>query len=113
MKTHTDSIEALVERAEQYGKASLELYRLKAIARSADIASSLASKLLVAAFFSLFFLVLNIGAALWIGESLGKLYLGFFIVAAFYAMIVIVLYVSRDKLIKTPLRNSIIIQALN
>jgi hypothetical protein len=113
METQTSSIEALVDRAGQYGKTSIELYRLKAIDKSADVVSSLVTKLAVIIFFTLFFLVLNIGVALWLGDVLGKSYLGFFIVAGFYAISGIVLYVFRNKWIKVPLRNSIIIQALN
>lgn len=113
METPTKSIESLVERVEQYGKSSIELYRLKAINTSAEVISSLSAKLAIITFFTLFFLILNIGLALWIGDMLGKSYFGFFIIAGFYAIVGAVLYVFRDKWIKIPVRNSIIIQALN
>lgn len=113
METATRSIESLVERVEQYGKSSIELYRLKAINTSADVISTLAAKLAVITFFTLFFLILNVGLALWIGDLLGKSYYGFFIIAAFYAFVGVVLYAFRDKWIKVPVKNSIIIQALN
>lgn len=113
METPTRSIEALVERVEQYSKSSIELYRLKAINTSADVISTLAAKLAVITFFTLFFLILNIGLVLWIGDLLGKSYYGFFIIAGFYAIVGTVLYAYRDKWIKVPVKNSIIIQALN
>jgi len=113
MENHPGSMEALAECAEQYGKTSIELYRLKAIDKSADVVSSLAAKLAVIVFFTLFFLILNIGIALWIGDLLGKTYFGFFIVAGFYAFVGVILYGFRNKWIKTPVRNSIITQALN
>lgn len=113
METPTRSIETLVERVEQYGKSSIELYRLKAINSSAEVISSLSEKLAIITFFTLFFLILNIGLALWIGDLLGKSYFGFFIVAGFYAIVGTVLYAYRDKWIKIPVKNSIIIQALN
>ena len=113
METHPGQIESLVEKAEQYGKSKLELVQLKTIDISSDIISSLASKLAVTAFFSFVFLILNIGIALWIGEMLGKSYFGFFSVAAFYLIAGIVLYRFRDKWIKAPVKNSIIIQTLN
>ena|ERR1051326_3462351 len=113
METKYNSVELLIETAEEYGKTSVELYRLKTIDKFADIISSLVSKLTVIIAFILFFLILNIGTSLWIGNVLGKTYLGFFIVAAFYALIAIILYLFKNKWIKSPLRNSIITQTLN
>lgn len=113
METQSTTIISLVERVEHYGKANVELYRLKMIDKSAEVVSTFATKLAIIIFFTLFFLILNVGIALWIGDMLGKSYWGFFIVAAFYAITGGVLYSFRDKLIKTPVRNSIILQALN
>jgi hypothetical protein len=113
MENHAHSIESLVERVEEYGKTNIELYKLKTIDKSADIISSLAAKLTVIVFFTLIFLILNIGIALWIGDLLGKTYYGFFTVAAFYTLVGVLLYAFRDQWIKTPVKNSIIINALN
>ena len=113
MQTQPGPVDLLIEKAEQYGKTSIELYRLKAIAQSADIISSLVAKLAVFVFFTLFFLILNIGIALWIGSALSSNYLGFFIVAGFYLLGGTVLYYFRFKWIKTPIQNSIVTQALN
>lgn len=113
MEEKLNSLESLIERVEQFSKTGIELYRLKAIDKSAKVVSSLASKLALISFFTLFFLILNIGIALWIGDLFGKSYFGFFTVAAFYAVVGIVLYVFSDQWIKTPVRNSIIIQSLN
>ena len=63
-------------------------------------------KNIVAAF--IFIVLLNIGIALLLGDLLGKAYYGFFIVAAFYAIIGIILYSSRDKWIKTPIINGLV-----
>jgi len=113
METQTHSIELLVERAEQYGKTTVELYKLRTIERSAEVISSVVTKLIIVASFSLFFLILNIGLALWLGELLGKAYYGFLCVAMSYAIIGLVLFAFRNKWIETPLRNSIINKALN
>lgn len=113
METPTRSLESLVERVEQYGKSSIELYRLKAIHTSAEVVSTLAAKLAIITFFTLFFLILNIGVALWIGDLLGKSYYGFFIIAGFYAIVGSVFYAFRNRWVKVPVKNSIIIQALN
>lgn len=113
MENETSLIGKLFEKAEHYTCTSVELYKLKAIDKSADVISVLIARLAIIAFIGLFFLILNIGVALWIGEILGKSYYGFFIVSAAYALIGILLYVFSNAWIKVPLRNSIITQALN
>jgi membrane protein YdbS with pleckstrin-like domain len=52
--------------------------------------------------------MVNIGLALWICKLMDSSYSGFFIVALFYAILSVILYVFRDQIIKTPISNSII-----
>lgn len=105
-------IEGLFERIKHYAKTSVELFKLKAIDRSADLVSTLAARLVIILSIFFFFLVLNIALALWIGEMLGRTSSGFFIIAGSYALAGILLYFFRDKWIKVPLRNLIISQSL-
>ncbi|GHN03082.1 hypothetical protein WSM22_45710 [Cytophagales bacterium WSM2-2] len=101
-------IEALFEKAENYGKTSVELLKLNVIDKSADIVSTFTVQFVILTVISFFTLAINIGVALWIGESLGKSYYGFFVVAAFYAIVATVLYFFRHQWIKTPVSNSLI-----
>jgi phosphoglycerol transferase MdoB-like AlkP superfamily enzyme len=113
MKQQENLIESLIEKGEQYGKTTLELIKLKALDKSADVTSTLVSWLIVVVLIVLFFLILNIGIALWIGELIGKAYLGFFAVAGFYGLLALILGVFREKLVKKPVNNSIISQVLD
>ena len=112
MEEQTGLIESLIERGEQYGKTTLELLKLKTLDKSADVASNLVSWLIVVIFAVLFFLILNIGVALWIGELLGKSYYGFFAVSGFYLLLALVFGIFRKQLIKNPVNESIISQVL-
>ena len=112
MDEQSGLIESLIEKGEQYGKTTLELLKLRTIDKSADVASNLVSWLIVIIFAVLFFLILNIGVALWLGEILGKSYYGFFVVSGFYALLALVFGIFRKQLIKEPLNNSIIEQVL-
>ena len=47
MKDKVILIEMLIDKIEQYGKTSIELYKLKAIDRSTDVFASLASRIVV------------------------------------------------------------------
>lgn len=112
MDEQSGLIESLIEKGEQYGKTTLELLKLKTLDKSADVVSNLVSWWIVLIFAVLFFLILNIGVALWLGELLGKSYYGFFIVSGFYALLAIVFAVFRKQLIKKPVNESIITQVL-
>lgn len=106
-------IEELFEKAEAFGKTSLELYRLKAIEKLADVSSNLVSNIVIILCFALFFMMLNVGLALWIGDLLGTAYLGFLIVAGFYLLLLLVVYALRDSIIKEPISKSILDKTLN
>ena len=113
MESPTSLIGILFEKAEHYAQTSAELYKLKAIDKSADVLSTLSARLTIVVFIVVFFLILSIGMALWIGETLGKSSYGFFIVAGFYALAGILFYVFRNTWVKEPIRNSIISQVFN
>ncbi|MEI8113126.1 MAG: phage holin family protein [Bacteroidia bacterium] len=112
MNQQTGLIEELIEKVEQYGKTTIELVKLKTLDKSSDVISNLISWLIVATFAVLFFLILNIGLALWIGELMGKSYYGFFVISGFYALLALVFGIFRKQLIKNPVNNSIIEQVL-
>jgi hypothetical protein len=112
MEAKASLIEPLLERVEEYGKISFELLKLKSIDKTADVTSTLASHLLLVMAFLFFALTLNIAIALWLGDLLGKIYLGFFVVALFYGIVGIVLHFIHPSM-KAHINNSIIKQILN
>jgi hypothetical protein len=112
MDEQSGLIESLIEKGEQYGKTTLELLKLKTLDKSADVVSNLVSWLIVFIFAVLFFLILNIGVALWLGELLGKSYYGFFVVSGFYAILALIFSIFRKQIVKNPVNNSIITQVL-
>jgi hypothetical protein len=57
--------------------------------------------------------MLSVGAALWISWTMGNNFVGFFIVAASYAFIAIILFIGRDRLLQKPLTNKFIDNLVN
>lgn len=106
--TPTVAVEDLFHKATDYVETRLELARLKAIEKSADAASSMYAGLVVFFIAFLFITMLNIGLALVIGEWLGETYLGFLILAGFYALTGLVFYFNKNSWLKTPVNNRII-----
>lgn len=99
MQTQEQTIEAVVIKIEAYVKTNVELVKLQAIDKTADISSKLISRTLLLVAFTFFVLFINIGLSFWIGELLGKNYMGFSIVAGFYLLLSIILIISHRALI--------------
>ena len=108
MEERATILESLVEHAGQYTKSSIELLKLKALEKTANTLSFLVSKLVLLIAISCIIMLVNIGAALWIGKLIGNSYYGFFIVAAFYSIVVIIFSAYNKQLLRNPLCNYII-----
>ncbi len=103
-----DHIEELFEKAGDYVETRVRLYKLKAVDKVSDVASTVISKLIVAVAVIFFVLMLNFGLAFLIGEALGKTFYGFFVMGGFYLLIWILFSTMQEKWFKTPIVNSII-----
>lgn len=112
MKENETPIQSLFEKAENYSKTSLELFKLQAVDKSADVMSSLISRLAVIITVVLSLLIVNIGLALFIGKLIGDSFYGFFVIGGIYAIIAVILHQFRHQWIKDPISNSIINQML-
>lgn len=108
MEEKESNVESLIESIDDYGKTSIHLFKLKAIHQTSEILSATVSYIAISTCIILGLVILNIGAALWLGKELGETYYGFLIVAAFNIFLAIVLYLSRNSLIKTPIINALI-----
>jgi O-antigen/teichoic acid export membrane protein len=106
--TSTDSIKSLIEKSKDYLDTKIELTKLKTIDKSADVLSTVVVMVSMLFISVLLILFVSLGLALLLGKMLGAYHYGFFVVAAFYAIILLVIYVKREKWIKTPIANELI-----
>ena len=104
-------IKDLFEDVEVYAKTNIELLKLKTTAKVANVVSSLMAQIAVVGLAFFFITMINIGVAFWIGDAMGRTHFGFFVVAGFYALSAIVVFMFRGSLIKTPISNTIIKQS--
>ncbi len=99
-KSLTDSLHRVVDRLEDYALSTAEYYKLRLFKSSMKGAISLVN-LLVYGSLSLFvMLFLSIGAALWLSSYFENSYAGFFIVGAFYGVVLIFMFVYGRKMIE-------------
>lgn len=113
MEDKTTPVEVLLERAQAYTKTSIQLFKLKAVDKLAEMVSNISTGFVIFVFFALFFVNLNIGIALLIGDLLDKVWLGFVLVSGIYACVGLIVYLFRERWIKRPISNSIIEQLLS
>jgi len=108
MEEHT--LKSIIEKVDKYRKVSLNLYRLKAIQKTTNWLSKLITYCIIVFSFLLFLVFLNIGASLWLGEILGKLYLGFIVVSLLHLVIGLFLWFFVRHWIQNQVNNCIVIE---
>lgn len=111
-KTATSSIESLYEKAKKYSQTSMSLFALNSIDKTADVLSSLTTRLIITMIVTMVTLLVSLGMAFFIGDLMHAYYLGFFIVSLFYLLLAFILFINRNKLIKEPVTNIVIAKLL-
>ena len=112
MENNGNLIESLLERATEYGKTSYELVKLKTLDKASDIVSSFVPHSVVFVLVTFFLLFISLGLSFWLGEILGKIYYGFFAVAAIYGFIGFVMHFFKHKRLKKTFGNYFIKKVL-
>ncbi len=113
MENQPHTFGSVLENAGDYLETRLDLLKLQAISKSSDVTSSVVSRMVIFLMISFAVFILNMGIALWVGELLGKVYLGFFVVAGFYMLVGLILHLFRHTWIKEPVSSMIIKKMLN
>jgi len=108
MENKLTSLEELFYKLKDYGQTTLDLYKLKTINKVSGFLSNLIVGLLLIVLLFLVLICITIGLGLLIGSWLGNVYWGFFIMAAIYIIIGLVLYSGRKKILKEPVANNLI-----
>jgi hypothetical protein len=105
--------EDVIEKLKQYLILNFEIVKLQAIEQASVIGASLMSSLIVATSAFLFVFTLSIGLGFYISSLLGDMYSGFLIIAGFYLLLSLILFIGRKKMLEKPLRDKVIQTLLN
>lgn len=112
MEDKTKLLESLLDKTADYGKTSFDVYKLKALDKASSALSSFVPNSAVFILTSVFIIFISLGVAIYLGEILGRSFYGFFIVAAFYGLIVVIIKLFLQNSIRKLIKNYIIKQAL-
>lgn len=110
MESPSSSTELLFESLETYSKTTFELAKFKALEALSKTIAAVFASLGMVIMLSLFVVLFSIGVAMLLGEVLGKIYYGFFIVAAFYLLVGLLSHFFLYQWIKVPIGNILIKQ---
>ena len=101
------NVDALIAGIETYSKTSLELIKLQAAEKAAQLLADFLSRMLLVPVLLLLAFSLTIAGGIIIGELLGEVYLGFLILTLFYVAIAAIVLIALPG-IKSNLNDSII-----
>jgi hypothetical protein len=105
-----EKLEGLSDHVKEYINTRVELTKLRLAEKTSLVISNLIAVTVVVLLF-LFVIVFGSIAGAWaLSEWIGKSYSGFLIVAGFYLLLGIIVWMARDKLIRFPVMNIIIKQ---
>ncbi|MCW3086190.1 MAG: hypothetical protein JWP12_3556 [Bacteroidetes bacterium] len=103
-----NKVEKLFTDVKEYAETKLDLVALNVQEKGSDVMGSAASILVIGIVILFVLLFLSLGAAFIIGHCFHNFSIGFFLIAGFYFLVGLVIYFSRNKLIKMPVINALL-----
>ena len=110
MESTFAKVEELADHVKDYVQTKIASTKLNAAAKTSKLFSNLVAGFIVAGVFLIFVIFGSMAAALALSAWLGKMYAGFLIVAGIYLLAGIVVWGSRERLLRIPIMNSMINQ---
>jgi CDP-diglyceride synthetase len=103
-----NKIEEIVSHFKKYVNTKITKAKLDTPAKTSDMITFMVVRMLVTVIFFIFIIFASDAAAYAIGDHFGKVWLGFLLVAAFYLMAGLLIWFSRERLLRIPIMNAII-----
>jgi hypothetical protein len=102
--------ENLIDHTREYLNIRVDEAKLTVAERSSGVIARIIAVSVVSLVFGLSLIFASVAAAWWLGNSWGRLWLGFLAVAGFYFIAGWIVWSARERLIRIPIMNSIIHQ---
>jgi hypothetical protein len=98
----------LVESISEYVQIYLKLGAVNATQKATSVATVVLTIIILSVFLLFILFFTGIGAAIWIGDSWNNIKAGYFTVAGFYALLLLLFLSLRKKMIFPYMRDHII-----
>ena len=106
-------IEQLSDHLREYVGIRRELFELKLWDKLFGTSAAIITWSVIVFLGIICFFLLSAGLAWWVGTLIGKVYLGFLIVAGAFGLIATLLYIGRDHILQKPLTDRFIAHLVN
>lgn len=103
-----NKLEKMFTDIKDYAETRIDIIALNTQDKASQVISSVASIAILGTLGLFILLFASVGAAWSLGEYLNSPSIGFFSVAGFYFLLMLVLFVNREKWIKLPIINAIL-----
>ena len=100
--------EEFVDHIREYVNNRISSVKLQAAERSSKVVSDLSAIAIVAAIMLVFVIFLSMGAAYALSGWIGEAYAGFLIVAGFWLLIAILVWMNKENLLRLPIMNKML-----
>lgn len=108
MSEEFKKIESLLEQLKEYANTRVAQLKFSAAQKLSKTIADLVAALLAGLVFLAFLFFGSIAAAIAIGDWLGKLWLGFLLIAGVYGIAAIIIWRAKDRILQIPLLNYLI-----
>jgi hypothetical protein len=98
----------IIDKVNEHVDTRMEYLRLLLSEKVAVVISKLGSAFILIAFFLLFFLFVNVSAAMWIGKHFNDYAIGFGSVSLFYLLLIIIYLIFRNSVFEKKIQNMVI-----
>jgi hydrogenase-4 membrane subunit HyfE len=110
MEKAFEKAEDLAGSVKEYINTRIEYVKLTTAEKSATLIANVAAGLLLAGIFVFFLVFAGISLSIVLGQWIGQLWAGFLIVAFFYLLVGLLVWVARGSIIRLPVMNALIQQ---
>ena len=108
MQEELKKIEEIVSHFKKYVNTKITKTKLDAAVKTSDMITFIVVRMLVTVVFFYFLIFASDAAAYAIGDYFRKVWLGFLMFAVFYLMAGLLIWFSRERLLRIPVMNAII-----
>jgi hypothetical protein len=107
-KAEENKMDKLIGHVIECAETRFDLVAIDIQDKVSEILASMASIALVVMLVGFVILLLSIGAAMYLSEYFGSVFMGFLLVAGFYVALTCVVLVTRKRLVKLPVINAVL-----
>ena len=110
MESTFDRVEELADHVKDYVRTKIAAVKLTAAAKTSKLVSNLIAAVVVVGVFLLFVLFASMAGAFALSAWIGKMWAGFLIVSGIYLLLGLIVWKSRERILRIPIMNSLIRQ---